>query len=58
MQAETSPVHSFRSSGTYGNIRLRECEHCCKRTKQKQAQDESRRWVEKFRCQTCDEETA
>jgi hypothetical protein len=60
METETSPAYKFRSSqgGYYGNIRVRHCQHCDVRTKQKQAHDENRKWVEKYRCQNCSTETA
>jgi hypothetical protein len=50
--------YAFRVNKTFGNIRVRECEHCEKRTKQRQAQDDANgKWVEHYRCQTCLTET-
>jgi len=50
-------AYTFRLSKTYGNIRVRDCAHCGERTKQRQAQDATGKFVEKFRCQSCLEET-
>jgi hypothetical protein len=33
------PRYTFRVSKTHSNIRVRECQHCKDRTRQKQAQD-------------------
>lgn len=49
--------YTFRISTTYSNVRIRECEHCGKRTKQQQGQDANGKWVEKFRCLHCLTET-
>jgi hypothetical protein len=50
MSTETTE-YTFRLSRTYGNVRVRDCAHCGERTKQRQAQDASGKWVERFRCQ-------
>ncbi len=51
MNAENT-AYRFRISKINSNIRVRDCEHCGKRTKQMQAQDAGGKFVEMFRCQS------
>jgi hypothetical protein len=51
------PRYTFRVSKTHSNIRVRECQYCKDRTRQKQAQDWAGKWVEVFLCLSCLNET-
>jgi len=56
MSTETTE-YAFRIKKTQSNVRRRDCEHCKKRTGQLQGEDPSGKFVEKFKCRSCLEET-